>query len=695
MKINNVFICVLFFSFFTQTLFCNNNRIDFLDCSVQLNDGALTLRNSKIERVYTFNNGHLITRNLSNNETNYSWNSTDNDPDTFLPGIGDKAQLISFQPFIVNQSPFEIGHIKVEIVYKLDNLFVKRVIRLYPDCPAIATDFWFKGNGGNLKWYDEEMKNNSLSEVINVVSDKERNRIPVMDKIALPGKHWNYQVVDLFEMTDHINDLVTTNNYQAYKQRIFRGNIFFAKNTEQNEGVFFIKEAPSPNAQFKYLSGDFMGSFGKIKMIGFGIDTEDIRPEQWTPAYSSVIGVYSGNEYSSLKSLRAYQNRLRKRISERDEMIMMNTWGDRGQDRRINEKYILEELELCNKLGITHFQIDDGWQAGKSPASVSGGSFDDIWKREDYWIPNKENFPTGFTRVVERGKELGIEICLWFNPSYTDNYAHWQKDADVLIGLNKKYGIRVFKIDGLRIHNKISELRVDSLLTKVDDALGHDVVINMDVTADKRFGYLYKNKFGNIFLENRYTDFGSYYPYWTLRNLWKLSKYVPAQNLQIEFLNKWRNTRVYKDDIFAPSLYNFDYLFAITMMAQPLAWMEAHNLPQEAFSIAETIKKYKAISEDLHNGFILPIGDEPDGRSWTGFQSIHNKYGYLLIFRGLSENLQSAIQTWLLAGTTIELETILGDGSTKKSKYTVNGNGEITVSLKNKNSYVLYRYQIK
>ena len=28
---------------------------------------------------------------------------------------------------------------------------------------------------------------------------------------------------------------------------------------------------------------------------------------------------------------------------------------------------------------------------------------------------------------------------------------------------------------------------------------------------------------------------------------------------------------------------DFEYLFAITMMGQPLAWMEAQNLPKEAF----------------------------------------------------------------------------------------------------------------
>ncbi len=86
-------------------------------------------------------------------------------------------------------------------------------------------------------------------------------------------------------------------------------------------------------------------------------------------------------------------------------------------------------------------------------------------------------FPKRIENVVEKGRELGIEVCLWFNPSYTDNYDDWLQDAKVLISLNRKYGIRTFKIDGLRIHNKLSEERVDSLLSTVSEALNHDVVL--------------------------------------------------------------------------------------------------------------------------------------------------------------------------------------------------------------------------
>jgi hypothetical protein len=657
-----------------------------------LKDDVLTIGNSKIERIFKFNNGHLITKCILNKETGFQWNVTDDAPDISFPGITDKPDLESFRTYIVEHTLSKEAYVEVEIIYKINQLFVKRIIRLYSDCPAFGFDFYFKGNVEAPKWYDPHFIHESLTNVRFVALKNARSWVPVLEKLSLPGKHWIYRMVDLYEMTDHLNDLVKVNDYQAYNERVYRGNIFFARNLEKDEGVFLLKEAPSSNAQLKYLSGDYLASFGEIRMIGFGIDSQDINPAMWTQAYSAVMGIFSKSEYSSLKSLRTYQDKLRKRVQGRDDMVMMNTWGDRGRDSRINEKYIIKELELCSQLGISHFQIDDGWQTGKSPASVKGGSFDNIWESSDYWIPNKTNFPSGLTPIMEKGKEYGIEICLWFNPSHTDNYVNWEKDAEILIGLNKQYGIRTFKIDGLRIDSKLSELRVDSLFKKVQKELNNDAVINLDVTADKRFGFLYKSGYGNIFLENRYTDSGNYYPYWSLRNLWTLAKYVPSQNLQIEFLNKWRNKDIYKNDTFAPELYNFDYLFAITMMSQPLAWMEAQNLPEEAFSIGETIKKYRIFQNDIHNGLILPIGEEPTGRSWTGFQSIQESSGYFLLFRESNDMPEYLIKTWLEPGTKVKLKSILGEGNSFSA--VIDTNGQIPVSLKNKNSYTLYKYEI-
>ena len=173
-----------------------------------------------------------------------------------------------------------------------------------------------------------------------------------------------------------------------------------------------------------------------------------------------------------------------------------------------------------------------------------------------------------------------------------------------------------------------------------------------------------------------------------------LSQYIAPQNLQIEFLNKWRNTDKYsKTDRFAPASYSFDYLFAITMVAQPLAWMEATNLPKEAFETGKTIKKYREIQADLHKGAIFPIGSEPDGKSWCGFQSLQEKSGYFVIFREDNTENTIVMNTRLESEKTVVLTPVLGAGKAFRAK--TGKKGELTFSLEKPNSFVLYKYEYK
>lgn len=290
---------------------------------------------------------------------------------------------------------------------------------------------------------------------------------------------------------------------------------------------------------------------------------------------------------------------------------------------------------------------------------------------------------------------MGIRIGLWFNPSIQNDFADWQKDAQVIIGLYKEYGICCFKIDGLQIPTKTAEQNLRRLFDAVLAQTNHEVIFNLDATAGRRGGYHYMNEYGNIFLENRYTDWGNYYPYRTLRNLWMLSRYVPAEKMQIEFLNKWRNADKYSTtDPFAPARYSFDYLFAITLAAQPLAWMEASNLPEEAYATATLLKEYQPLQLQFHRGIILPIGEEPSGRSWTGFQSIvSDTQGYLIIYREDNDIAKRTIDTWLPEGKKVTFTPLMGNG--KKFVAEVGVQGKVSFELNDKNSFTLYQYQVK
>lgn len=664
-------------------------------CRAELKYDTLVIENQLIARKFVWNNGNIISRTLTDKVSNKVWQINTTKPDLAFPGQSEKAENGKFTSRIVPENAVAPAHLEAEITYTLDKLEVKRVFRLYPNCAVIACDLYFRGSSTAV-WLQP---GTNLADMVNLeklTASTTGSNTPVIEKLELPGKHWQLSAVEFSDITDRFNNLVTKVEAISYRPNLYRGNLLFAHDNITNEGIFILKEAPTSNVQLAYPGGDFFTEFGAFRVIGAGLNSSDLHPTEWRRGYGFATGVYSGNEKNRYKTLRLYQRNLRIHKPGRDEMVLMNTWGDRGQDTRVREKFALAELETGAKLGITHFQLDDGWQSGRSSNSaLKGGSLNNIWDNKNYWEPSPEKFPNGLAPVVKRGKELGIEVCLWFNPSKDNSNEHWEKDADALIGFYKKDGIRTFKIDGVSLPDKLAEINFRKFLDKVSLETNHNVVFNLDVTAGRRGGYHYLNEYGNIFLENRYTDWTNYYPYTTLRNLWMLSNYVPAQNFQIEFLNKWRNMDKYpSNDPFAPKNYSFDYLFAITMFAQPLAWFEGTGLPAEAFSTAKLIKTYLQHNTKIHSGQIFPIGNEPNGKQWTGFQSIMNeKEGYVLVFREDNGHSKMAVKTWLQPGQRVSFKSVAGSGKGFESQVLEEGN--VMFDLPSKNSFGLYSYSVK
>lgn len=657
-----------------------------------LEHDTLVIGNALIERKFIWNQGNLITYSLTDKSAEQCWHNKSKNPDFQILQEKVEASNAVYASREVQENSIHPSYLETEIDFVLGTLAVKKVYRIYNDCPVIACSIYLKGS---IKAITDE-KATHLGDMKNIeftADMKSNSKAAILDQIHPGGFHWKTKIIEFYDVTDWNNNLVFESNIIPYRKNSYKGNLLFAHNLQTDNGLFFLKEAPSSSTQLAYNGYDFTTEFGHFSVNGLGIELKDIRSEEWVKTYSCAIGVYQGPEKNQLEALRLYQKKIRKLLPERDEMLMMNTWGDRNQDAKINEKFSLDEIEKAARLGLTHFQLDDGWQSGKSPNSkVTKGSFKNIWDNPNYWTPDPIKYPNGLYPVVKKAKELGIELCLWFNPSIQNDYADWEKDVQAVVGLYKQYGIRTFKIDGLSIPTKESEINLRKLFDSVLEKTNNQVVFNLDATAGRRGGYHMFNEYGNVFLENRYTDWQNYYPYWTLRNLWQLSKYVPAEKLQIEFLNKWRNVAKYTDDVFAPNRYSFEYLFAITMAGQPLAWFEASGLPEEALTISDLIKDYKKIQHDFHSGVILPIGNEPSGTSWTGFQSLKEHSGYFIFYRENTPKGTGVIKTWLDEGTKVKCIPVLGTG--KKRTATIGHDGTIKVQLPKINDFVMYRYEI-
>ena len=426
-----------------------------------------------------------------------------------------------------------------------------------------------------------------LSDVWSPLDDRIKKRVDAwlgqrpavtVERLCLSGRHLDLDCVQFYDVTDRRNTLVRRESVLPYRHEgRLTGNLLLVRDPLVGGGLFVLKEAPCSDVQLAGPEYDFLHRAGEIRAAGIGVEPDDLRPDEWTRGYGTVVGVGGGDEYALLSALRTYQEQVRIHTPGRDEMILLNTWGDRGQDTRICEGFALDELACAARLGITHFQLDDGWQAGRSSNSAyAGGSLEDIWAQEDYWSPHPERFPGGLGPVVERSRALGIELCLWFNPSKDGSYAHWREDADVLIGLYRQHGIRTFKVDGVMVPDKQADLNLRAMFERVMQATGGEAVFNLDVTA----------------------------------------------------------------------------------------------------------------------GQIFPIGEQPSGTSWTGFQSIARQggEGYLLVYRERNDRDSAGLELWDLAGQRLRCECVAGHGADFEGA--VDAAGTLRVHLPGPFTFALYQYRV-
>ena len=357
---------------------------------------------------------------------------------------------------------------------------------------------------------------------------------------------------------------------------------------------------------------------------------------------------------------------------------MSNTWGDRNGRERVNDSFIRREIESGADLGLDVVQIDDGWQKGIPEI------YDENGRRVfegDFWQLKRDIFPNGIKPLSEYARERGVELGLWFAPHSREVYEHYERDISVLRLAYNDWGVRYFKLDMLSLPNVEHCYKTEDFLDEIF-SFGNDVSVELDVTADKRLGFLASAPYGTIFVENRYTAWKNYYPHRTMRNLWLLSKYIPASKLQFELLNPELNKDKYgKADPFCPSVYDIDYLFASVMVSNPLFWMETQFLSETSrVKIKGIMDKWRKYREELTFADVTPIGQEPTGKSFSGFMADMGNAVHLVLFRESTDKEEYSFKI----GTA--LKDIKPIHSNSDINYSINRDG-ITVKFGKIRSY--------
>src|SRR5690606_15715673 len=225
------------------------------------------------------------------------------------------------------------------------------------DCPAIGIDTYLRGRA-NHSWMvqQKDLGTWKYLKQKNILSQPEE--IPVLDQMSFRGKHWKLDVIEFTDNSDSHNTFVKRHSETAYAENVYTGNLLFFGNMEDDLGLFYLKESPLAPSQLAYPGADFIVGFGAVKSIGIGVTASDLLDDEWIKTYSIVFGVSGNDELSQLTALHSYH----KGKTPQDDMITMNTWGDRGPLTRLTEDFCFQQIDACAQLGISHFQLDWGWQ---------------------------------------------------------------------------------------------------------------------------------------------------------------------------------------------------------------------------------------------------------------------------------------------------------------------------------------------
>jgi alpha-galactosidase len=619
---------------------------NFKTCYARWNETNLVIGNAHIERTWQIQDGLLTAVSFRDLDTGVEWIAKPANRPAPFPGgkVPDEQRAISISARFGQFSPVEARSLIVEMTATGRETFHYR-FQIFPEARGIAIRFRADVNEG-----DRVVATNGVGNSL--------------EDLLLAPEHLKFTQVALRDQTDTHNELVSEKQWmltQNEKDIQAKGNVFFVENVLTGTGLIFLKQAPLPNSRPVNDLWDARVTASPQRLCFAG------------QGYTFILLAYSGGRGGRIAALQNYQRQLRTYDPRRDGMFLSNTWGDRSRDSRINEEFMLKEVAAGARLGVDVVQIDDGWQKGRSGNSAFGkGPWEGGFWADDshFWDVNSQRFPDGLDKIVAAACANGMKFGLWFAPDSTHDFANWQRDADRILDLYRTNGINYFKLDSINFASIVGENNLHRLFDRVLEKSNGKIVMDLDVTGSRgvRPGYFGAPEIGPIFVENRYTDSHGYFPHLTLRNLWELSQYVDPLRLRMEFLNNSRNTNLYAGDPLAPARYQPDCLFAIVMFANPLGWFETSNLPGNYFTSATPlIKIWKQERTRLYSGTIIPIGNAPDGMSWTGFVSVgqdrHN--GYVLLFRELNKNAEYSTDLSMFAPELNRVTVLAGDGAAK------------------------------
>ena len=112
---------------------------------ISMNDNRFILENEKIRRTFLWNNGNLISHAIKDKTNDVTWKFAATKPDFSLPGLTQTTTDGDWYLETIPETPIAPAHQQVIVLTHFQGVSVKRLFRIYQNCPAIACDIFLKG----------------------------------------------------------------------------------------------------------------------------------------------------------------------------------------------------------------------------------------------------------------------------------------------------------------------------------------------------------------------------------------------------------------------------------------------------------------------------------------------------------------------------------------------------------------------
>lgn len=464
------------------------------------------------------------------------------------------------------------------------------------------------------------------------------------------------------------------------------------------DGLVLVKESHKCVNNAGMDTGEFVLDAHGVRVTGLGLNNTaslwynrpcDALSDAFRDGWATWTVLYTGGPQDRALAVKRFDRLRYHPRPEFDLRIRANTWGTRcdpndGARAACFEDNIRREIDACAEIGVDSITLDDGWQ--HDPRGYTFNPPGQEWRTS----PHPERFPGGWPSICRYAADKGVKLALHF-PVGTA--------AEDLTRNYDEGGFCDYKLD---FGNYVTRGELDAILDKVrqvSEHAGHRLRVSWDITENMtRVGYFLGREFGAIYLENR-TTFSlqtpqcGYIPWLVLRDAWHLAHWINLNQIEITV----HNPEAFRDDLsraFSDAAeHSPSYCAAIACMALPQYFQETQFYSASARSeLRRLLTVYKQHRRAIYDGYVSPLGAEPDNASWTGFQS-HDPYtgsGYVTVFRELRNREPKArIRLPFITGELVLMDLLTGTRTRQQPDVA----GQMEFTLDTPGTFLFARYQ--